>query len=224
MSDQRGSDPHDVEHEGIESTQPAPIEGAPVPDPIFEVATKGLEPGRGRKKVVVIGGGIAGLVAGYELKRAGHEVVILEAQNRVGGRVYTCRSLAPGLYAEYGAMRIPRVHELTLSYCKKFGLELRPFVMGNPKTLVYVGGQRMTMADAEMDPNQLPFDLAEHERGRTYADLWEEATRDVIEAYRTRGENALEEIIQEYDKYSIREFLQNRGWSEGAIELYGVMS
>lgn len=224
MSDRREADPHDVEHQAAEATEAAPLEGAPVPDPVFQVATEGLDPRPGRKKVIVIGGGIAGLVSAYELKRAGHEVVLLEAQNRVGGRVYTCRSLAPGLYAEYGAMRIPRVHELTLSYCKKFGLELRPFVMGNPKTLVHVGGQRMTMAEAEMDPNQLPFDLAEHERGRTYADLWDEATRDVIEAYRTRGESALEEIIHEYDKYSIREFLQNRGWSEGAIELYGVMS
>ncbi|MGH2709806.1 MAG: flavin monoamine oxidase family protein, partial [Actinomycetota bacterium] len=224
MSDRRDVDPHDVEHEGIEATEAAPIEGAPVPDPIFEVAGRGLEPGAPRKKVIVIGGGIAGLVSAYELKRAGHEVILLEAQNRVGGRVYTCRSLAPGLYAEYGAMRIPRVHELTLAYCQKFGLALRPFVMSNPKTLVYVGGQRMTMHDAEMDPNQLPFELAEHERGRTYTELWDEATKDVLERYRKEGESALASIIEEYDRYSIREFLQNRGWSEGAIELYGVMS
>ena len=38
------------------------------------------------KKVIIIGAGMAGLVAGYELARAGHEPLILEAQNRVGGR------------------------------------------------------------------------------------------------------------------------------------------
>ena len=38
----------------------------------------------------------------------GHDPLILEAQNRVGGRVYTLRNFAPGLYAEAGAMRIPR--------------------------------------------------------------------------------------------------------------------
>jgi monoamine oxidase len=224
MSDQPTSDPHDVEHQGPESTEPAPLEGAPVPDPILEIPTKGLEPRPGRKRVIVIGAGIAGLVSAYELKLAGHEVILLEAQNRVGGRVYTARSFAPGLYAEYGAMRIPRVHELTLAYCAKFGLGLRPFVMGNPKTLVYLGGKRMTTRDAELDPNQLPFELAEHERGRTYAELWDEATKDVVERYRRDGESALAAIIEEYDKYSIREFLEHRGWSEGAIELYGVMS
>jgi monoamine oxidase len=220
-----GSDPHDVEHAGAEATEAAPLEGAPVPDPILGVVERGLERRRGpRRRVVVIGAGMAGLVAAFELKRAGHDVLLLEAQHRVGGRVYTCRSFAPGLYAEYGAMRIPKVHELTLAYCDRFGLELRPFVMGNPKTLVAIGGERMTMAEAERDPSRLPFELAEHERGRTYADLWAEATRDVIERYRREGEDALVAIIEDYDRYSIREFLQDRGWSEGAIELYGVMS
>jgi monoamine oxidase len=85
------------------------------------------------KRIIIIGAGMAGLVAGYELANAGHDPVILEAQNRVGGRVYTIRRFAPGLYAEAGAMRIPRVHDLTLGYCEQFGLELRPFMMGNPR-------------------------------------------------------------------------------------------
>src|SRR5919107_2115500 len=100
------------------------------------------------KRVIIIGGGMAGLVSAYELARAGHDPLILEAQNRVGGRVYTLRKFAPGLYAEAGAMRIPRVHDLTLGYIEHFGLELRPFVMGNPKGLVYVGGKRMTAEQA----------------------------------------------------------------------------
>jgi monoamine oxidase len=69
------------------------------------------------KRVIIVGAGMAGLVAGYELANAGHDPVILEAQNRVGGRIYTLRRFAPGLYAEAGAMRIPRVHDLTLGYC-----------------------------------------------------------------------------------------------------------
>jgi len=52
-----------------------------------------------RKRVVELGAGLAGLVAAYELKQQGHEVVVLEAQNRVGGRVLTCREFAPGLCA-----------------------------------------------------------------------------------------------------------------------------
>ena len=52
------------------------------------------------KRVIIIGGGIAGLVAAFELRRQGHEPLVLEAQHRVGGRVYTMRDFAPGLYAE----------------------------------------------------------------------------------------------------------------------------
>ena len=44
---------------------------------------------RNPKNVIVVGAGMAGLVAAYELKRAGHNVRILEAQDRVGGRVRT---------------------------------------------------------------------------------------------------------------------------------------
>ena len=56
------------------------------------------------KKVVVVGAGIAGLTAGFELMQAGHEVIILEARMRPGGRVYTIRDpFADGLYAEAGA-------------------------------------------------------------------------------------------------------------------------
>ena len=62
------------------------------------------------KKVLVLGAGLAGLVAGHELTQAGHEVTILEAQLRPGGRVQTLRDFSDGLYAEAGAARIPRPH------------------------------------------------------------------------------------------------------------------
>ena len=41
------------------------------------------------KKVIVVGAGMAGLVAAFELAQVGHDVIILESQTRVGGRVYT---------------------------------------------------------------------------------------------------------------------------------------
>ena len=106
------------------SGQPPPDEAPPVPKDVLAVPREGLHERSGaRKKVLIIGAGMAGLVAAYELKRQGHQPLILEAQGRVGGRVHTLREpFAPGLYAEAGAMRIPRVHDLTLEYCSLFKL------------------------------------------------------------------------------------------------------
>ena len=71
---------------------------------------------------------MAGLVAAYELSKLGHDVTILEARMRPGGRVHTLREpFADGLYAEAGAARIPDTHDLTLKYVKEFGLPLEPF-------------------------------------------------------------------------------------------------
>ena len=79
------------------------------------------------KKVIIIGAGMAGLSAGYELTQLGHDVTILEARSRPGGRVHTLREpFSDGLYAEAGAARIPDNHDLTLKYVKLFDLPLEP--------------------------------------------------------------------------------------------------
>jgi monoamine oxidase len=77
--------------------------------------------------VVILGAGLAGLSAGYELTRAGHDVKVLEAQGRPGGRVLTLRTFDEGLYGDAGAARIPEGHGWTLRYVKEFGLRLLPF-------------------------------------------------------------------------------------------------
>ena len=88
------------------------------------------------KQVVIVGAGMAGLVAGYELTRAGHDVTILEARNRVGGRVFTLRTpFSDGHYADAGAARIPPDHDMTLGYSDHFGLTLDPFY---PESSYYV--------------------------------------------------------------------------------------
>ncbi|MBO3458224.1 FAD-dependent oxidoreductase [Aetokthonos hydrillicola CCALA 1050] len=76
------------------------------------------------KRITILGAGIAGLVAAYELERMGHEVDIMEGSPRVGGRIWTHRfsddEQAP--YAELGAMRIPKEHQHTLHYVEELGL------------------------------------------------------------------------------------------------------
>ena len=95
------------------------------------------------KKVLILGAGMAGLVAGYELSKLGHEVTILEARTRPGGRVHTLREpFSDGLYAEAGAARIPDNHDLTLKYVKEFALPLEPFYPSKLNALRFDRGQR----------------------------------------------------------------------------------
>ena len=51
-----------------------------------------LKPVDASKHVVILGAGIAGLTAAYELERAGYRVTVIEASHRVGGRNLTVRS------------------------------------------------------------------------------------------------------------------------------------
>ena len=200
------------------SGQPPPDEAPPVPSEVLAVATHGLGPRtESRKRVVIIGGGLAGLVAAYELKRAGPRAVVLEAQNRVGGRIYTLRTFAPGLYAEAGGMRIPRAHDLTLEYCDQFGLPLRPFVMGNPKGLVHIGGERMTGRGGQRRSRRAcRSTVAERERGRTADDLWEAAIGDLREMVESEGDAAGRRSCASYDQYSLYEFLRMQGLRQRA--------
>jgi monoamine oxidase len=76
-------------------------------------------------RVVVVGGGLAGLTAAYELERAGFDVTILEARDRLGGRVHTIRPpFAGGQHAEAGGEYIDVVHHHMRRYCRRFGLAL----------------------------------------------------------------------------------------------------
>src|SRR5215207_1343276 len=76
------------------------------------------------KTVTVIGAGLAGLSAAYDLHQAGWQVTVLEARERVGGRVFSVRSFSNGLVAEGGGEFIEDGHTRMLAYAKQFNLQL----------------------------------------------------------------------------------------------------
>jgi len=77
-------------------------------------------------KVVIIGGGIAGLNAAYKLRKAGIIAQIYEASNRIGGRIFTVRNfLAQGLTTEFGGEFIDSNHSDIIALADEFELERR---------------------------------------------------------------------------------------------------
>lgn len=97
-------------------------------------------------RLIIIGAGLSGLVAANEVQRAGHEVVVLEARDRVGGRVLTLRDgLHDGQYADVGAEMIYHGQERIVELCSAHGLELTTdFSLGTDTPAIIFHGQRLS--------------------------------------------------------------------------------
>jgi monoamine oxidase len=113
--------------------------------PKLEGATHGAS-------VLILGAGLAGMVAAYELRKAGYKVSVLEYNARPGGRNWSLRGgdtytelgghtqhcrFDRGLYFNPGPWRIPYHHRGILDYCKKLGVPLEPFVQINHNAYVH---------------------------------------------------------------------------------------
>jgi monoamine oxidase len=82
-------------------------------------ATAQNKPG---KRIIVVGAGFSGLAAAFELKSAGYDVLVIEARNRVGGRVITFRDFVPGKHVEGGGELVGSNHPTWVAYADRFKL------------------------------------------------------------------------------------------------------
>jgi len=196
-------------------------------------ACSSLDPGSGNgsyaargsapRKVIVLGAGLAGLATGYQLVQAGHEVTILEASARAGGRVRTLREpFAGGQHAEAGALFVPGNHDLTLRYLRLFGLSLAPATPLFASRLVYVRGRRVFGGWGASA--QWPFDLTPEEQALGYRGMWD---KYLMEALGTLGEVTApgwpsDPKVDALDRVSAAEFLRARGASAEAVALLRI--
>lgn len=80
---------------------------------------------RRKRSAVIIGAGFAGLAAAYKLKSAGWNVTVLEARDRIGGRVFSHKFAGTDLICELGAEWVGESHERIKSLCHDFNIPLQ---------------------------------------------------------------------------------------------------
>jgi monoamine oxidase len=170
------------------------------------------------KKVIILGAGLAGLAAGAELSSAGHQVTILEAQLRPGGRVYTLR-FSDGIHAEAGAGRIPSTHALTLRYVERFKLTLEPFYPVSGNEVFLWRGKRLLLPHGQ-DPDlaQLEVRFTDEERKLGFGGLAKRYLGPLQDKVRALPEDAWPlASLREWGEISLADYLRKQGASEDAI-------
>ena len=190
--------------------------------PLLNLNAMGNPKGHQGLRVIVVGAGIAGLCAAYELEQRGHEVVLLEASDsHIGGRART-HHFGDGQYGELGAMRIPATHQLTRHYVKQFGLTLRPFVQSNGEAFYFARGQKRRIKE-ESSMNQF-YDLAPGETTKSPFDLWDQSVLTVLGALTDEEKADLRRVVfqtermRTLDRLSLEEVFKQAGLSNEGIE------
>lgn len=131
-------------------------------------------------RVVILGAGLSGMTAGYELSKLGYVVNILEARDRVGGVNWTVRKGAThtevgaggetqvctfdeGQYVNGGPWRIPHWHTGVLDYCKELGVPLEIFVNEAEASYFYFEGENIgPLASKRVRLREVKADMLGH--------------------------------------------------------------
>ncbi|WP_105614069.1 flavin monoamine oxidase family protein [Vallitalea okinawensis] len=202
------------------------------PEDITSIAQPGEFKG---VRVAVLGGGVAGLSAAYELRKIGCDITLFEAEERVGGRVYTYYfDEEKDLFGELGAMRIPVGHQSTWHYINLFKLNTNAFIQNNENAFIYVRDIRVRNdANGESVSEKIypEFPLTPREKSMSWQELIGYGTNSPLF---TMSPTVRQEIVYSLPKYNpkmvywvaknSRQVLQKMKLSQGAINLIGSIT
>lgn len=183
-----------------------------------------------RFHIIILGAGLAGLCAAYELEKQGYIVTILEAEPiHIGGRVRTVH-FAEGIYGELGAMRIPQHHELTLQYVREFNLTLRPFIHSNPEAYYYIQKKKERCKNTSNFNRH--FSSFNREDTVTPDQMWRKAVTDLLNRLSINDRLNLfspmlmTKTLRSLDQLSLKRVFTTAGFSQETIQLlsnvYGI--
>ena len=178
-----------------------------------------------KKKVIVMGGGIAGLSCAYELMKRGHEVVVLEATGRTGGHVRTMHDpLADGLYADVGAEHFYYPgYTAYWRYLREF--ELTPIAYPRRDHMVrFFKGKLFTEDDLRSRDtlNELGFNQREIDFLATHP--WPELPLLYLQRYVDQIEKETDPLgagLNALDQISVSDLLKREGASAAALAHFG---
>ncbi len=204
---------------------------SPPPDIVSFVAPTALR----NIRIGIIGGGLAGLAAAYELRKLGADITIFDAQKeRVGGRVYTLyfdRSYQ--YYGEFGAMRIPASHEATWHYINLFRLNTASLSSPQSNNFIYAHNvrTRRDLSEQNITKQLYPYyALTKRERKTPWDELSRYATNTMLYSLSPQIRKEILKILPEYsEQYAAITRLSNRQifemleLSQGAIELLSAV-
>lgn len=175
------------------------------------------------KKVIILGAGLAGMAAAYELGKLGYHCTILEARNRAGGRCWSVRknstnfetdrpsqtaNFDSGMYFNAGPSRIPHHHELTLHYCRELGVPIQVYNNINEASYYYSEGngplsnKKIRVREIHNDVRGSMAELLAKaiDQGKADTAMTKEDAQKVIEYLRAEGGLDIDKLYKASDR------------------------